>query len=202
MKKLYVLILAVLMALPSVAKEPERLPSIPFRHEVRLGWGGYPNTSILPDRYCCCDIEPSYNHSFADLYKGHSGPVYMTGAIAVEYTYHFKKWCSFGGIFSYNGIYADNYDRLTSEKLGRDCGEYLLLMPYVRFNYFSRPYVKLYSSVGLGAGYGSFRNEQELTLACQMALFGVSVGRKVFGFCELGVGFMYNGCMVGVGYRF
>ena len=202
MKKLLVIVLALVTVLPAVARE-RKYADIPFRHEVRLGWGGYPNTSILPYNCCCCDAEPYYHHkSFADLYKGYSGSVYMTGAIAAEYTYHFKKWCSFGGVFSYNGIFADNYDRLSSEKLGRDHGVSMALLPYVRFNYLSKPYVKLYSSVGLGVGYSAFRGERELLPAFQTSFFGVSFGREFFGYCELGIGYLYKGCMVGIGYRF
>ena len=36
----------------------------------------------------------------------------------------------------------------------------------------------------------------------QLNPVGIEIGRKVFGFCELGIGFMYTGAMAGVGFRF
>lgn len=201
MKKVLFIIIAILAALPSFAKKDAEVERLPFKYEVRLGWGGYPNTFIVGP-FSSYDIEIPRYPSISTMYNGYCGPTYMTGAIAAEFSFHLKKWCSVGGVFSYTGIYADRYDKFTSEKISRENGASLLFMPQVRFSYLNKPSVKLYSSVGLGVGYSAFRTLSEAVPAMQLSLFGVSFGRKFFGFFELGIGYMYSGCMAGVGYRF
>ena len=39
-------------------------------------------------------------------------------------------------------------------------------------------------------------------LSFQMVPIGVTVGKKVFGFFETGIGTQYVGCMAGIGFRF
>ena len=57
-------------------------------------------------------------------------------------------------------------------------------------------------SLGLGVTAGEFDGVSDCYPAGQAVLLGISVGRRLVGFAELGSGTMYMGGMIGVGYRF
>ena len=48
----------------------------------------------------------------------------------------------------------------------------------------------------------SYREYPETYLSLQVTPVGISVGKKLFGFFELGVGTIYVGGCFGLGYRF
>ena len=50
--------------------------------------------------------------------------------------------------------------------------------------------------------YGVYNKSYVNGLAAQLVPVGVTAGKKVFGFFEVGIGTMYTGCKAGVGFRF
>jgi hypothetical protein len=70
-------------------------------------------------------------------------------------------------------------------------------MPTVRFSWFYRDAVQMYSSVSLGV----VTDFDELMVWGDATLFGCSFGRKFFGFAEVGMG-MGGWLRGGIGYRF
>ena len=81
----------------------------------------------------------------------------------------------------------------------------IAFLPAVRFSYLNKKYVTLYS--GLSTGFLlNFEKENGSTdvyfhPTFQLTAFGVSVGRKFFGYTEVGLG--YKGFITaGIGYRF
>ena len=70
-----------------------------------------------------------------------------------------------------------------------------------RFEYLRRDVVQLYSGIGVGA---TERHDESYVVALPMidvTYLGVTVGRNIYGFAELGGGI--NGCIrVGMGYKF
>ena len=61
----------------------------------------------------------------------------------------------------------------------------------------------MYSSIGIGGLVGKDMDDDLAVFPVgQVSPVGIEVGRKVFGFCELGFGMMYTGVMAGVGFRF
>ena len=83
---------------------------------------------------------------------------------------------------------------------------YLTPMLTARFSWLNRKLVRLYSSVGAGLAVSlmdvSYREYPETYLSLQVTPVGISVGKKLFGFFELGVGTIYVGGCFGLGYRF
>ena len=83
---------------------------------------------------------------------------------------------------------------------------YMQVMARVRFNWLNREYFRMYSAVGLGFGLHHSNDcgyvNREMFPLLQLTYFGISVGKKVYGFAECGVGMQYTGIMAGLGYRF
>ena len=94
-------------------------------------------------------------------------------------------------------------DPVTDERIKTSTSLIFQVVPQARFNWVSRDLVKMYSSIGIGALIGYDLDKCfDILPTFQVTPIGIEVGRKVFGFCEGGIGMMYFGGMVGVGYRF
>ncbi len=177
---------------------------LPFRYEVRLGWGGYP----LMDSYMFdespfgnCDIAYA-SPSLGNLYRDYTGPKYMTGIISGEFNMIFKKWFTLSIGLNANGEFHYIYDGVTSQCKGSSGTAAISLVPQARFTYLNREYVKLYSSIGAGAVAYISKDETEMAPEFHISPIGIMVGKKVFGFFETGIGTLYMGCMAGIGFRF
>lgn len=199
--KWFVLVVAAMLAIPVFGQQSWRNN----RHEIRLGVGIVPMTSSYSFGYK--DYLPAQNYS-ADFYKGDKT---FTPAINLTYSYQFRKWLSLGATLTYAGVYQNSYDLLSDKLRGKYRDHYIGLTPTVRFDYLNREFIRLYSAFGFGIGmdmerdgltkdyYSGYSNRLIPTI--DMTWFGVAVGRKIYGFCELGIGF--NGFLkAGIGYRF
>lgn len=192
-------VLSLLCASSVYAKDKNGEP-LPFKYEVRAGWGGYP----LSDASLYGSADKMYFPSppLASMYADYNGDTYMTGTFSAEFAFHFRKWFSLSLGLNANGIYSKKYSADTGLKTGTDRGVVLTFMPQARFSYLNREYVKLYSSVGAGVSYATFQNTYSAAICLQLVPVGVTVGKKVFGFFEVGAGSLYVGCMAGIGCRF
>ena len=205
MKK-FSLLLLLLSALPaalSAQEEPalvrKREPFVP-QHELRLTAGAYPLIPYLNERGCDGDRIFSFNRT-------HRGPVYTSGAWSLAYDYRFKRWFDLGLTLGYYGEYSRSYSNRDSSPAGRNRAHFITVMPVARFTWFNTNWVRMYSSVGLGATFGCGRFDLEggqpdkTTVAFQLTPVGIAVGRSLFGFAEIGAG-AQGVLMMGVGYRF
>lgn len=173
-----------------------------WKREARFGWSGYPvMESFFNAWHCCADIRPDIY--LKDIYRDSELPMYTTGGISGEIAWLFKDWFTFALTLSGNLTWQGKADAVTSERTGTDTGLFLYLVPQARFNWVRRDLVKMYSSIGVGvmAGY-DLTKTGVIFPVFQLNPVGIEIGRKVFGFCELGIGFMYTGAMAGVGFRF
>ncbi len=201
-KLLFLLLLPVL--LPSALSAQEETPvrkREPFvrQHELRLTAGAYPVLPFWID-LGCEDYRPVFDRT-------HRGPVYTAGAWSLSYDYRFRKWFDLGLTLGYYGEYSRSYSNMNASPVGRNRAHAITVMPAVRFTWLNRRWVRMYSSLGLGATFvfghrdhntDSFR---ERHVAFQFTPVGISVGRSLFGFAEIGAG--AQGClMMGVGYKF
>lgn len=176
--------------------------NLPFRHEIRLGWGGAPlfHTILVGPG---CDVNyDAYDNLASSLYGEFSGPVYMTGNVGLEYSYSFRKWFALSVNVGMNGIYGRRYDKVTGLRTGLDFGAVFSFFPQVRFSYLNRKYVKLYSALGAGITVTAFHNYSELLPAINFVPIGITAGRRVYGFFELCAGTVVMGCTAGIGVRF
>ena len=102
----------------------------------------------------------------------------------------------------------DEEQSFSDEKLGNKSTHLVVLSPYIRFSYFNREKINLYSGIGLGIQAAFQTNippnpslRFSTNVACQLTFFGVSFGKKWVGSAELGLG--YKGVFnMGIGYRF
>ncbi len=203
MKKL--LLLFLLSAMPAgvfAQEEPAvvrvRRPFTP-QHELRLTAGAYP---LLPSM---SDWEGCAAGIFHD--RTHRGPVYTSGTWSLSYDYRFKKWFDLGLTLSYYGEYSRSYSNRDSSPVGRNRAHALTVMPAVRFTWVNTGWVRMYSTLGLGATLsgGRFDHNSEPFrdgfIAFQLTPVGIAVGRSLFGFAELGLG-AQGVFMMGIGYKF
>lgn len=202
--KITVSILALSVLFPAtVCSKDKKKEPLPFRYEVRAGWGGYPMWDALMLGFGSVSEMVFIPYSpLASIYDDYSGDTFMTGTFSAEFSFHFRKWFSLALGLNADGIYSKRYSADTGMKTGTDRGIVLTFMPHLRFSYLNREYVKLYSSFGAGISYATFRDTYLSALCLQLVPVGVTVGKKVFGFFEVGAGSLYVGCMAGVGFRF
>lgn len=201
----FMALLAFLVCSRAEGKSAGDRNSIPFRYETRLGWGGYPENDasmLLGTCHGCCYGYYEDRISPSTLYSDYSGDVYMTGVISAEFSCYFKRWFSLAVSMNYNGVFGNTFSGIDDSVRSRDNGVVVTLYPQARFTYLTREYVRLYSAVGLGVSYATFRSRSELYPCFHLTPIGVTVGRKVFAFCELGTGMLFLGIMGGIGVRF
>ena len=195
MRQKLIILLFLMIPVMAIAQENQN-----WKRQMRFGWSGYPATESVINNWGGIWDEPT---SLKEIYKSYQKPMYTTGGISAEIAWLNKDWFTFAVTLSGNLIWQGNMDAVTNERLKTSTSLMFQIVPQARFNWVRRDLVKMYSSIGLGAIIG-YDLDQEFGLlpTFQINPIGIEVGRKVFGFCECGLGMMYLGGMVGVGYRF
>lgn len=196
---------------PDMTTSEKKEPS-DFRYELRIGWGGIPlmdSEMVFNGFFSFVDYDMNFYQpsTMESIYRGYRGPGYMTGIISAEMDINFKRWFALTIGIGFNGMYQTVYDSVTGQKSGCNRGVAVSVLPEARFNWLNRNLVRMYSAAGLGIVIGGKRNmdygnsEYFLYPAFQLTPVGISVGRKVYGFVELGLGTQFMGGMAGVGIR-
>lgn len=189
------------------AQEVEAFP----RHylEVRVGdpiVAEY-TSSIFGGHYHYYHPEPTGGAEKGDIWTGHyTQPYRKSGytlpSFTVAYHYALRHWLHIGPVVSYYSRADRYYDMRTQEHLYNDATHLVSLMADVRFQYFDRRIVGIYSGIGLGVGLGAnFRNDLIGAPAWQLTALGLRVGNRVYWNMELGFGTEGFGQM-GIGCRF
>lgn len=119
----------------------------------------------------------------------------MFGAAGFEYEHYTNDWFAFGCTVLCDYMTADSYNKAsdgTKTYNGKFNLGFMSLMPNVKFSWFNREKVSLYSKLAFGAGL-VFDNgdsaENNFSPAFQVTPIGVDFGKGSFrGFAELGVG--------------
>ena len=203
MKQATLLLLSLLLAAGARAAAPETddRPKVPepralSRHEIRLSVGAYPQR-----------IDPKYDlwyygESFAAS-KYYEGSTYTAGIYGLEYYYRASRRWDIGLHFSWAREYSNLYSNIDNARLKRLDTDFLTFTPTVRFNWKRSKTVHIYSAAGFGVilTQESCRKGVEDKAAVQITPIGVSVGRRLFGFAELGFG-VHGVFIGGIGYRF
>lgn len=178
------------------------------RHALSLEVGALPACgirSIVPETGCDESFY-GYPGSFPGERRYYSGPLRMSGAVSAVYTYRARRWLEVGGSVTYAGFYR-NFMHASDRRVAfRQREHYLALMPVLRFSWFNSRTVRLYSTFQLGwqLGFEKYSSDRFDTFhyaAIQVTPLGISVGRRIFGYAEIGIGM--RGVLVGgIGYRF
>ena len=120
---------------------------------------------------------------------------HLIGGAGVEYVHYVNDWLGFGGALVCDYMTADAMS-VDSDGNKTPNGKFNLgyasAMPVVKFAWFNRPRVGLYSKLAAGVGY-SFANDDSVKdnigFAFQATPIGVDFGGESFrGFVEAGVG--------------
>ena len=172
------------------------------QHEIRLGMGAISDT---PTSYTIVNL---WNP--ASDYMKISDDNYFAGrtnwiTLGLEGGRWFKDWLYVGGALVWTG----GFDRLhhggTHDLAYTYHSTNLSLMPTLRFAWVRRGIVQLYSGLGVGiaVAYNEevYSNMWRFGVAYDCTVIGISVGRNIFGFFDVGAG-MRGVMRFGIGYRF
>ena len=175
------------------------------------------STGIVPGRYSFGYnyISPFDDGSLAGLYESaaYYEREYTSGVWSLGYTYNFTKLLAVYTSISYERGWTDYCRRSDDALAARNVDGYLSAVASFKVNWFNRPMVRLYSYAGIGISFNHYSNDSvgypgkgrkyhDLLFAGQVTPIGVTVGKSIFGFAELGLGTCFSGIAFGVGYRF
>lgn len=168
------------------------------KHDIRVGVGSMSLvTSFALDDWGCADIYPLDFRSDMAKTETFLTPRYFVGNYTLSYTYHDRRWLQYGGKVVFGASTRWRKDSFTGEKIDNLSYYCLSIMPSVRFNWFYRDAVQLYSTISVGV----VTDFDEVVPWGDVTLVGCSFGRKFFGFAEVGMG-TAGWLRAGVGYRF
>lgn len=174
------------------------VPNFAPKHDFRIGVGSLSLTTLfaLDGGWNTDDYYYDFRQdmAIADTYLT---PRTFVGNYSLGYTYHDRRWLQYGGTVTFGASTRWRKDAATGQKIENLSRYALAVMPSVRFVWFYREKVQLYSSISLGL----VTDFDEAYVWGDMTLVGCSFGRKVFGFVELGGG-MAGSARIGLGYRF
>lgn len=188
----------------SAAAQTDSLSTSHNTWDIRLGVSAVPVSSVQVNRY------PSYyvaDKQLHNMYGDYSGPLTSSPNFTAEAMVHLSRKSAFGVAVS---ACFHNYRIFSAvendEQVSSITSAALYVLPTYRLYYLNKDMVRLYGNVSLGlTSYfntdisGSKYIPQ---VAFNISPIGVEVGRRWFGFAELGVGTVYCGVSLGVGYKF
>lgn len=130
-------------------------------------------------------------------------PRTTAGGITLAYTYRATHLLSVGAAFTYTGLYGDVTDARSGRKIASNNTTTLSIAPMLRLQWLNRPIVRCYSSLAIGPAIDmmSIDDSRETYIGLSATIAGVSVGRRLYGFAEVGAG-MQGIFSAGIGYRF
>ena len=199
MKKPIVIALALALCLPAMAQEKEQETVQDLRrHEVSIGYGFHPVTSISADRVSrfACWMD-------------------KVGAVYGTYTYYFNKHVGLGGTYCFDPREIDYYHHSNSYPNVANLYESShSIMGHLKLTCISLKHFVLYTKFGAGISFWGYRLEefqpelyevkppdQHCCFAWQAAL-GIEVGNdRIAGFIQEGLG-MEGLFSLGIRYKF
>lgn len=211
LKKILLLILTVGLAFSLNAQEESSWQQTLPRHDIQFGIGD-PALLFLNNVDICigCNYYPLTQNADSWFNEYTNTLTLAAPTVNFEYRYRFAKWFWFGGAASFTPIIK----KWSKHEPGYEFTNnmyYISVMPSVRFSWLNKKYVTLYSglSVGCMVVTGSdYRPEErttyqqtDLRFVGQLTAVGVHVGKKWYGFTEVGVG-VQGFVKAGFGYKF
>jgi hypothetical protein len=166
-------------------------PLAPRTHELRLStsWGAtnYWGEISNYDEIGYLGNDFSYDTSYY-------GPSHHY-AINLEYGYWVNEWFSIGANATWLIGQCNIFNKYTHERVFTSREDCISIMPIARFAWYRQGMVQLYSSAGIGIGierrvryWNGKENLIDPYCAFDFKFLGLSVGKKWFGFAEVGYG--------------
>lgn len=182
--------------------------------DVRVSQGLLPLTYDFFDNLGCdCVVMQSLPESYRNA-QSYTGNKYSTGAINISQSVKVAKWLELGAVLTYAGTFQNIYNTIDNSVVDREMANSFFFTPTMRFAWFNREWIRMYSSVGLGFGvmFQNFAEGRHATGAnetniewgpsIQLTGFGISLGRKFFWFAEVQSIGTLGLVTMGAGYRF
>ena len=189
MKKLIAVVLLIALALPASAQ----------KWTVKTSAGYYPTVPTVASVFGAVVIGIAVS---ADEDSNEALDIEIPPFISVEALYSFNERWSVGINTGYTGCAWKVVNKDTQEMKSYTTLNLIPLTAVGRCNYLSRPAVKLYGSLELGAMFSVGGSQIDVVPSVQLNPIGVEFGSRFFGMVEAGVGMHYTGLMAGIGYRF
>lgn len=177
------------------------------RHEFALGVNWVPVQTMDGATFSYGFDKPSIGSIYeaAEDYMR----VVTSGSWSFSYGYNFNRIFTLGALFSYEGVVSQRLNKPDDSVVFNNYEHHFTVLPVARFNWLNRPWFRMYSSVGVGVRrFYSCSHEwrqykwNDTMIAAQLVPVGISFGGKFFGYAEAGVGTIYIGLSIGIGYRF
>ncbi len=165
-------------------------PIAPRTHELRLStsWGATDYYGEVSN-----NNEINYLGEY-DYNSSYYGPSHRY-SINLEYGYWVNEWCSIGANATWLIGHRNIFNKYTHERVLTSREDCISIMPIARFAWYRRNNVQLYSSAGIGLGierrvryWHGKENLIDPYCAFDFKFLGISVGKKWFGFAEVGYG--------------
>lgn len=130
-------------------------------------------------------------------------PRKTSGGITAAYYYRVAYALSVGVAFTYTGLYGDIFDARNGRKVSSNDMATISVAPALRLQWLNLPTVRCYSAIAAGPAVDitSIDDGRQTYLGLSGTIVGVSVGRRLYGFAEIGAG-MQGIFSAGMGYRF
>ncbi len=180
------------------------------RVEIRAGLSGYPVIcDIVTDNFGFWrkNYETvSGGDILQGLYADYKGELKSMGSFHVAAGYRLKGWLTLSGYLMYNQMWQDVLSGTSGKIVDTRWSHVMAVTPEVKFTFLNKRYVQLYGS--LAAGLSFYKSDEDSFMDydvyphVQVVPFGISTGRRFFGFTEVGYGTEFIGLRAGLGIRF
>lgn len=197
---------AIVSQTPTQEAKQAQIPSLRYNNTLSVGYGLLFGVVYIPlfDMYIkeYNDIAPntSLSGQLADSRYYWDTERAFTG-ITIEYSHRIKSWFAIGakGVVSFKTRAKRHIG--TNELLYRDNTLLAAALLNMRFDWFCRKTVTMYTSLGIGLMSHTDYYETYVLPMYDAAWVGITVGRRLYGYAEFGggIGGLFR---VGMGYRF
>ncbi len=219
MKKYILFVFALWISVAASGVETRRTRSTYElnRHEFALSGAFYPGRYAFG--YDFDFIPRTYQHcgsiNVSDIYLSAStyAKEKVTNSWTFSYSYNFSRIFALQAGVTYEGGWSECYRAEDDLLVSSISSQFLTPMLTARFSWLNRKYVRMYSSIGAGMSVSlssthyvtddnAVHERPDTYLSLQVTPVGISVGKQLYGFVEVGVGTIYLGGCFGIGYRF
>ena len=184
MKRFVILCSLFLMSFVSLSAQE-------YRCEAKLGWVP---TDVLNIVYL-----------MGEDASGHTsyGPMKTIGIFSADFDYKVKNWLTVGANMNYRNSWRSKTTFIDGVKTnGIDCFHLVSVMPRIKLTTRFDSIFRLYAALGVGLGVDLSDGVNDKFLSVQLTPIGISVGRKISWYLEMGVGSTFIGYMTGLACRF